>query len=88
VEHICSLVFSPLRQPDRVVWSGTKNGGFTVRSAYHMEVTRRIQEGGETSSSKENLEFWKCIWSLQVLGVLKHFVWKVCSNTLPTKANL
>jgi hypothetical protein len=33
-------------------------------------------------------EVWKNIWSLQVPGVLKLFIWKVCNNALPTKENM
>jgi hypothetical protein len=86
--HICSLALSPIQQADRLVWSGTKNGVSTVRSAYHLELNSRNQKGGESSSVCENEAFWKSLWSLQVPGVLKQFAWKCCSEALPTKANL
>lgn len=31
---------------------------------------------------------WKLFWPLQLPGVLKHFVWKLSNNALPTKENL
>lgn len=82
------MVLSPLRHPDKLVWIGTKNGLFLVRSAYHLEMTRRVQEFGECSKTKENHDFWKAIWNLQAPAVLKNFVWKICNNLLPTKENL
>jgi hypothetical protein len=86
--HICSLALSPIQQADRLVWSGTKNGVFTVRTAYHLELNNINQIGVEPSLACENEVFWKSLWSLQVPGVLKQFAWKCCSEALPTKANL
>ncbi len=61
---------------------------YTIRSAYHLELARRARDTGESSRSKEVSGVWSSLWSLQATGVLKHFVWKVCNNALPTKENL
>jgi hypothetical protein len=37
VASICSIPLSPLLARDRLVWAGSKQGVFTVRSAYFME---------------------------------------------------
>ena len=29
--------------------------------------------------------FWSSIWKIKVPGKIKHFLWKACSNSLPTK---
>ena len=31
---------------------------------------------------------WKGVWKLKVPGKIKHFLWKSCTNSLPTKENL
>jgi hypothetical protein len=54
---ICSVVPSPLSQEDKLIWTGLKKGCFTVRSAYHLEMERRIQDTGESSNSSENQSF-------------------------------
>ena len=41
-----------------------------------------------TSISYATKQFWKGIWTLKVLKKIKHFMWKVCYNALPTKMNL
>jgi hypothetical protein len=87
-DTICSLILSPLGQPDKLVWLGNSNGRFSVRSAYHMEMSRRSSARGECSTSQENAEVWRIIWSLDGPRVLKNFVWKFCANALPTKENL
>jgi hypothetical protein len=86
--QICSLPLSPLGQPDQIVWQGTKNRYFTVKSAYYMEMQHRNCSKGESSTRRQNEGVWKTIWTLSVPPVLKNFAWKVCQNILPTKANL
>lgn len=88
VEAICSMVLSPLGQPDKLICLGNSIWCFPVKSAYHMEMTRRSQDRRECSSSKDNFEVWRAIWVLQTPGVLKNFVWKLFSNALATKENL
>lgn len=41
---------------------------------------------GETS--KGAIELWKVLWNLNVLSVVKMFLWKALNNRLPTKKNL
>lgn len=82
------MALSPLKQEDKLVWSGSTSGSFTVRSAYFLEKSYRTRATGECSRAEANRDFWKSIWSLQVQPAVKHFVWKVCNNLLPTKENL
>ena len=42
-----------------------------------------------TSSDTSNQKtFWNCIWKLRVPNKIKTFLWRVCSEALPTKENL
>jgi hypothetical protein len=36
VKVITNMPISPFLPPDRLIWQGTKNGSFSVRSAYHL----------------------------------------------------
>lgn len=47
-----------------------------------------ISIGGESSTLGQKEGIWKALWNLQVPPTLKHFVWKVCNNILPTKVSL
>jgi hypothetical protein len=48
-----------------VVWQGTKNGFFTVKSAYYLEMQNRIQQMGECSNARQEMEVWKLIWNMK-----------------------
>jgi len=87
---IGSVVISPLRKRDAMIWRGSPSGLFTVRSAYHMEVKRRSQEQGESSGAVvvDNGHLWEFIWHLPTTPVVRNFCWKLCHDLLPTKLNL
>jgi hypothetical protein len=82
------MALSLLWSPDKLIWIGTSNGCFSVKSAYHQEMARRVEDKGESSNHKEVTEVWNQIWKLPVQGVVKNFIWKFCSNALPTKVAL
>ena len=49
-----------------------------------------LERSGEASSSNSGLVagFWTNTWKLGVPGKVKHFLWRACTNSLPTKINL
>lgn len=85
---VCNVVPSPLRQEDKQIWTASKSGCFMVRSAYHLEMSRRAQKVGESSMSGENQKIWKAIWSWNFPHSLKNFLWKLGRNILTTRENL
>jgi hypothetical protein len=84
-EAICRLVPSPLGNPDKRVWVASPIDFFTVKSAYHAEMSRRAQSRRECSVFQEKKDIWQAIWNLKAPASTKNFVWKMCSNILPTK---
>ncbi|XP_042972999.1 uncharacterized protein LOC122304801 [Carya illinoinensis] len=83
---ICSLPISQSGMPDKQIWGLTKDGIFSVRSAYHLEVSRKKRESGEMSAGI-SID-WKGVWRLNVPGVVKVFLWKPLNDSLPTRWNL
>lgn len=64
---IMSIPLSKNQHADRLIWVAPHKGIFTMRSAFHMEVERKKQQGGESSKTNEKMELWKDLWKLQFL---------------------
>lgn len=43
---------------------------------------------GESSSGISDARGWLGIWRCNLPAKIKHFIWKACSDTLPTRSNL
>ena len=89
VEAILSIPLSAYGGRDRMIWAATKNGKFTVRSAY--KLAQAIQSDGNTPESFDPSalkQTWRRLWDLNVPNKFKHFAWKACKNILATKENL
>jgi len=85
---ICGMTVSPRLQVDKVIWAVTKNGCFSVNSAYHLEVERKVRACGTCSSGMESHPMCKTIWKLGVPRSTQLFLWHGCNDILPTKEKL
>lgn len=43
---------------------------------------------GEHSQTRSNGRVWRSLWALNILPKVWNFLWKACTNILPTRANL
>lgn len=86
--RISSLALSPTGTHDTLIWIGTTNGLYFVRSAYHLAKARDLRQKGECSTGTQAQQVWQKVWSLQVPGVVRTFLWRVCNEALPTRVNL
>ena len=87
-ELIKSIPLSMRVRDDVVVWSREKNGIYSVRSAYKMLTEAESSPQQSCSDMGEWKKFWKLVWSVRVPHKVRHFLWRACSNALPTMANL
>jgi hypothetical protein len=85
---IKSIPLCPSLPPDKIIWNGTSNGLFSVRSAYHLGLDLLRSKKGECSSSSNRSEFWKKLWAIKAPNSSKIFLWRACQNLLPSKQNL
>jgi len=90
--HVAKIIkhipLCPLLPPDKIIWNGSKNGTFSVKSAYHLALDLLKQKNEECSYSVGSSDLWKKIWTINVPNVSKNFLWRACQNALPTKQNL
>lgn len=85
---ICCMAICPATQGDKLVWVGTKTGDYSVRSGYHMAKENSAIAEGSTSNPSQLKHLWRMVWNLKGPRAVKMFLWKACSNILPTKSNL
>ena len=80
-----------LRLPrDSLIWAWTPKGMFTVNSAYKVAQSLLREaypklERGECSHTAGMKNLWKQIWGLNCPNKVRIFMWRACSNILPTK---
>uniref|UniRef100_A0A2N9FP25 Uncharacterized protein n=1 Tax=Fagus sylvatica TaxID=28930 RepID=A0A2N9FP25_FAGSY len=73
----------------RWIWTGTRRGNFTVRSAYHLQLSNlRSGEASSSDSGASQAVFWKTIWLADVTPKVKNFIWRACLDVLPTQTKL
>ena len=51
---ICNIPVYPQRQHDKLIWASTKNGEFSMRSAYHLVFDRKEGNRGSCSSDEHS----------------------------------
>ena len=89
VEMILSIPLSHRCPRDSLIWHGTRNGSFSVKSAYQVFLSRtNHQEPSSSSGSRDMSQLWSSVWSAQVPPKVRLFIWKACKGILPTRARL
>ena len=73
---------------DRLCWPWDKTGEYTVKTGYKILCEEEDYDSASTSNYDSVVKFWRSLWKLKVPGKIKHFLWKACSDALPTKSNL
>ena len=80
------LCFVP--QIDSLVWPAERSGQFSVKWGYKCLCNDPYVSESDSESTEVHRGLWKGVWRLNILGKIKHFLWKCCTNALPTKENL
>ncbi|XP_026383473.1 uncharacterized protein LOC113278971 [Papaver somniferum] len=87
---LLNLLFSPdeviriksirlnLLQPNSLMWAHTRNGKFTIKSAYRIYMN--------DIPSPEDSTFWRKVWDIDCLPKVKFFMWKMFAHMLPVNA--
>jgi hypothetical protein len=84
VEDILKIPVGRAGSEDYVAWNYTKNGVFSVRSAYHLKRQLKAATAGTASSSFNVSEHqgWLSLWSANVPGKVKVHGWRLAKNAL------
>lgn len=75
-------LFSTIRN-DRVVWFPTKNGIYSVKTAYHLAMNNLVN-----ASHLYEEGDWLLIWKLKAPPRVKLLLWRACRDCIPTRGQL
>ena len=73
VNLILSLPISVANQGDKQIWRGTKNGFFSVKSAYFIQKDLERKNEAESSTKRGKSRVWQDIWKLRLPNAGKFF---------------
>jgi len=68
-----NIPLSPCLPLDRLIWKETKDGKFTVQSAYHIGKSLAVISGGQSSFAIKDQGMGKSLWTLRVPKQVKMF---------------
>ena len=87
-QDVLNIRLGDLQTQDRIYWKENKANRFSVRSAYLVAL--RLNQGGvvENSRAHEDKRLWDKIWRLRIPPKVRNFLWRACSDVLPTRANI
>ncbi|KAK8629910.1 hypothetical protein V6N13_078727 [Hibiscus sabdariffa] len=90
VEAIISVPIGGEDTKDELIWSGSRNGQYSVKSGYYILSVNDIEEEvpGHSEDTLRNRPLWKSLWKLKVPPKIRAFLWKLCHNILPTRGVL
>ncbi|KAL0374642.1 UNVERIFIED_CONTAM: putative mitochondrial protein [Sesamum radiatum] len=83
---ILQTPLSCVGRQDLLVWHYSRNGLFSVRSAYHLALSLANHAGPSQDSWNRGL--WRSVWQANIPNKTKVFLWRAIRNILPSAGNL
>lgn len=65
---------------DSWYWRREKFGNYSVKSAYLL-----MEEEKNVNVTADNSGFWRTLWNLKIPPKVKNFLWRACTDCLPTR---
>ena len=87
-QRIMAIPLCLTNQRDVLIWPGCSNEEYSVKSSYKQLCEEENSSDASASDGSLQKAFWKRIWKIWLPNKIKTFLWRVCSNALPTKVNL
>ena len=75
-------------QWDFLVWPYSRTGMYQVRSGYHLLGESHGNGVASSSDTDGQRKFWNSLWKLNVPNKVKFFLWRACTDSIPTMLNL
>ena len=86
--NILSIPLTNLHANDMLVWKENKFQSFSVKLVYGVaQRVLNLSDGNHSMASADG-RLWKSVWSINTPPKVRTFLWRACSNILPTRDNL
>ena len=88
-EVIKGIPLSTQLPRNKLAWTASSHGRFTVSSAYIL--AEKLAQSAHLGSSSDNSQvrrFWRKIWAFPMPHKIRNFNWRAFRELLPTKVNL
>ena len=86
--EILAIPLNGAQPQDQWVWKENRSQQFSMKSAYQVDCHLQQPGSVEHSAARGDRPIKKKVWALNVLPKVWNFVWRACSNILPTRDNL
>ena len=87
-QEILNIPLTNLHSKDTLIWKENRKQKFSVKTEYRVAMRLSNPNWAEHSMAREHSLVWNKIWSLNVPPKVRTFLWRACSNCLPTRDNL
>lgn len=87
IEEILRIPIQLQPCEDQWTWHYSKNGEFSVRSAYFLELAERKRARATSSRETDNV-VWCKLWQANLPTKIRIFAWKALHQGLPLRDNL
>ena len=85
---IKAILLSLFNRDDLHFWPYARDGVYTVKSGYQVLMEQEDTKSQVTADHGVVSNVWKAIWTMRVPNRVQTLVWRVGTNSLPTKVNL
>jgi hypothetical protein len=83
VHDILAVPLLPLVKEDKLIWSEENDGIYSVRTGYRKLMKERNRGYGPYREVG-----WSRIWKIHAPPKVKHLLWRICRDCLPTRTRL
>lgn len=76
------------RPKDKLIWKENNKHEFSMKTTYHVALRLCMQVDIDNLRAQKDGKWWKMTQVINVPSKVKTYIWRVCSNILPTQVNL
>ena len=85
---IKSILVCLSAQRNFLVWPHSRTGMYQVHSEYHLLCELHGNEMASSLDIDGQRKFWNSLWKLNIPNKVKIFLWRACTDSIPTMLNL